>query len=204
MKRQLSKMAGYEEIGLEILNELWRFDLGPLANVFNLMSFLAPFVPGLGWSALVLSQIGSLFGWGPIDLGKYLDEELGFGPGSNLNMDAGKMTEEITDAISAKFASKSENGLTKEAFFGIGFVTKLLIKYIPAITRNITKALTLILLATKSKDVADIYNKKKELISALTDKLDSEELGIENMLGMGDMLSDPSKIMEAFGLGGKQ
>jgi len=66
------------------IKEIWRVNEGPFANIFRILSYAIPFIPGLGWTVFALEKLAAFFGWGMGNLGGALDREFGLQPGSEI------------------------------------------------------------------------------------------------------------------------
>ena len=206
MKRQLSKRSGLENIGKDIMDNVWRDDLGPIANLLSLGSYAMPFVPGLGWGMLIFEKIAGAFGYGLVDLGRYLDKEFSLSPGDNLEIDDKNMSEILAKGLKLKHAVPT-SGLTKEA--GLLTIILGLAKKSPFLVRLLMKLSTWLLTATGAKSISSLYNRTEPVDSDLTGGNDSAvkeddkpDLGVEDMLGMTKIL-DPSVLKSIMNLGGK-
>lgn len=151
----ISKRANDLDKVKEVVVSLWDQGAGPLENILGLASYFIPFVPGLGWVVFAAEKIASYFGYGLNDLGRYLDQELGLGPGSDLNVG---QKAKIQQVLQYKVKAAKYNGaITKQAFFGA-----LLAKGVPAIVKGIFMIVKVILLALAIEKVSDIYDYVKQ------------------------------------------
>ncbi len=155
MNKHISKRA----IGLEDLKNtifhLWHPNEGPFQNIFKLLSYATPFIPGLGWTIFIIEKVASLTGYGLENLGKYLDQQLGLDSGSNIDPShiekGGQLLENL---VSSKMASASKEELVKIAFFG-----SLLKFAIPKALKLILKVVSLLLMAVGVDQIKDLYTK---------------------------------------------
>ena len=79
------KQADVPEDVKKAIAFVWRTNEGFFENLFRVATYVIPFIPGLGWMVYVLDKFASMgFGMGFEDLGKWIDQQLGLSPGSEI------------------------------------------------------------------------------------------------------------------------
>lgn len=140
---------------------LWSPTKGPFQNVFGLLSYAIPFVPGLGWGIFALEKIASLFGLGLDDLGKWIDEQCNIPPGAGANEMASCLGKVLQGIMDQKKADLSTDQIEKVAFWGFA-VSRML----PVALKWVARAIGAILLAVGANNIGDVNNivaKAKEI-----------------------------------------
>lgn len=117
MEHRISKRADFEDVAKKYVQTVWKSNKGFFENIFSIATYLSPFL-GLGILPLLLSGIGSAFlGYGISDLGKWLDEYLGIGPGEGPPSDWEHRSKRAFDDLinSPKEAHISKRHMVKES-----------------------------------------------------------------------------------------
>ena len=156
----LSKRAGLMDQAKDQIKKLWSPNKGPFENLLNLSSYLLPFVGG--WVVFGIEQVASLKGYGLKDFGKYLDSNLGLGPGSNIGTRELQMLEGLLNT-----ASTNNDGLEKKAI-GRALMAGGAVKLIYTLIK-------FVLLAVGAETIKELYA-PKSTTPATTDADKKEEL----------------------------
>jgi len=192
----------------ETIMSIWRSNEGFCENFFRILSYLIPFVPGLGWSVFVLEKIATFFGYGLADLGGAIDRALGWGPNPSLHIQEEDLSEGVGGFLKDLLkpsAAATEEELVKLAWFG-GLLK--LIGAIPKILPILWKAVKFLLLALGLTKIGDIYTQATGTTKApgqlyledleKKDKEKEEGLTEESMQGLMSLVTDPSQLVQPF------
>lgn len=106
------------ELFKDIVSKAWHQNEGPLENIFRIITYAMPFVPGLGWMTFALDKLASLaLGLGFEDLGAWFDKKLNLTSGSELN--ESKFLNLASEFENNKSSTiYTEDGIIKVAFLG--------------------------------------------------------------------------------------
>jgi len=164
--KPISKRAfGLDDVVKQI-KSIWRPHEGFCENLFRILSYLIPFVPGLGTAAFILEKIAAFFGYGLSKLGKIIDDAMGWQASESLKIEENKFLQGVGNVIRNLVQSseaKSEDELVKIAWFG-GIVK--LIKFLPKILSVLWKAVAFLLMAFGFTKVGDIWQQSVQTTKA--------------------------------------
>jgi hypothetical protein len=177
---------------------MWRQNEGPFENILRLITYLIPFVPGLGWTAFILEKAASIaLDMGLEDIGRYIDQALGLGPGSEVNpADETKVIDLITQMVKEKQASNTNDEMKKQAFLVWG-----LLRAIPGAVRILFTVFKAILLAVGASSVGEIYQQAKPVVEKTMEQAEKLTLPSSGVGELLDIEKDPSALLSMFGLG---
>lgn len=210
MIRPISKRAWELTDLKDAIASIWRSNEGFCENFFRILSYLVPFVPGLGWGVFVLEKIASLFGYGMSDLGGAIDRAMGWAPSTNLSITENDLSDGVGGFLKDLMkpnAASSEEEIVKIAFLGGLFK---LIGAIPKLIPILWKAVKFLLLAFGLTKVGDVYSTLsgttvapgQVLLEQTTDKKEDKEKDVgltqENLEGLMGLVTNPSALMQPF------
>lgn len=138
------------------IRQLWRNREGPFENIFRLLSYMVPFVPGLGWGVFALEKVASMFGWGMGDLGGALDKAMNLDPGTHLGMPD---NEDIERGVTTMFEQQQKAASSNEELQKVASIGGLfrLIGGAGKISRILFSVLKWLLLAFGITKLGDMY-----------------------------------------------
>jgi hypothetical protein len=192
----------------ETIKSVWRQNEGFCENFFRIITYLIPFVPGLGWGVFILEKIATFFGYGLSDLGKAIDNAMGWAPNTNLQIQENDLLEGIGGFLKNLLkpsVGATENDIIKLAWFG-GLLK--LIGAIPKLIQILWKAVKFLLLAVGLTKIGDIYAQTSGT-TKLPGQLyledtnnheipESKDFTDENLEGLMSFVADPSQLMQPF------
>ena len=149
LSKRAVNMAAFKD---EIVR-LWNPSEGPFENIFGLLSYAIPFVPGLGWGIFALEKIASLFGLGLDDLGKWIDGQCNIPSGAGVNEMVSCLGKVLQSVLDQKKAELDNDQIEKVAFWGFA-VSRML----PVALKWIARAIGAILLAVAANNIGDVNN----------------------------------------------
>lgn len=183
---------------------IWHDYEGPMENVFRILSYLIPFVPGLGWGIFVLESIATFFGYGMSDLGAAIDRAAGFKPGQPVREKT--FLDSATSVLEGFFTRTAESNTDMVKLASLAAVMKL-VGGIPRALGLVWQAVKFILLAFGLSNLGEIYTsatgqKKKpgeiylsnEEVKDKADKL----LTTEQVGKLVDVVQDPAALTRLF------
>lgn len=180
---------------------LWRAREGTFENIFRLLSYLIPFVPGLGWGVFILERVATAFGWGMADFGGAIDKELG----TISNVTYADFSEAVTNVIE----KKKEAAFTEEDIIKVAWIGGLmkLIMGIPRAAQLVWKAIKALLFMFGVTHVGDLVAKMTDstepIGTALLEQVKQKEddsglLDVEQLSGLTELIKDPTKLIRPF------
>jgi hypothetical protein len=189
----------------EQISSIWHTNEGFCENLFRILSYLIPFVPGLGWGIFILEKIAAFFDMGLASLGAAIDRFLGWAPSETLNISQESFYDGIKDFfgnILKPKAAASEEEMVKLAWLG-GLL---------AMVRAIPRVLTLLWTAVKFLLLAFGFSKVGEIYSAVTgtteppgaamlrerteEEKETSGLSEEQAQSLMGLVTDPSKLVQ--------
>lgn len=195
----ISKRAANVEPLKKLVLSMWRQNEGPFENILRLITYLIPFVPGLGWTAFILEKVASIvLNMGLEDIGRYIDKALGLHPGSEISSaHEAKVVDLITQMVKSKQA-QPHNELKKEAF-----LIWSLLRAIPGAIRVLFTVFKVILLAVGATSIGDLYQQAGSGAGEIldTEKKDEPTLPSEGLTKLLDISTDPSALLRMFSAG---
>ena len=190
---------------------LWKEDRGPFENTLGLLSYTIPFIPGGGGILFLFEKLLSAYGMGANDFGKWIDQSLGLGPGSNITS---AHEAQLIDLLEQKLNATSsgpESEIQKNASIISGLLK--LVGGIPRIVKFIFTAVKVVLLALGVEKIHDVYQHVgqkgvaglvpgvgslfQQLPGEQTPKIDTKPDDVSNTTTI-----DPLKLVKMFGGGG--
>jgi len=200
--RPISKRALEISDITDKIREIWRDREGPFENIFRIMSYLIPFVPGLGWTVFALETGASYLGWGMGDFGGALDKAMGLEPGTHLSITGPSDIEIGLKNVFRQLASSAnEDEIKKVAFAGAFFK---LIGAVPKLARFIFEAIKFLLLAFGLTKLGDMYSIKDTVTNIVDETQKKDNGGASGLLseeqagGLIELIKDPTKLIKPF------
>lgn len=209
----MSKRAFEIEDLVEQIKSIWHVYEGPMENVFRVLSYLIPFVPGLGWGVAILEKVASLFGYGMGDFGAAIDRFVGLKPESDIEeRDLDDVSGFISNMLKAK-AQNDEEIIKKTAWFG-GVIK--LITSVPKAMRLVWLAVKFLLYAFGVSKIGEIYtivsgskkspgqryleNQSKEPDTPSDSGEGSGLMSVEQAKNLMELAKDPTQLTKLFGV----
>lgn len=208
----LSKRASQLEGLWGQIASIWRPTEGFFQNFFRILSYLIPWVPGLGWGVSVLETIGSFFGYGLANLGALIDRVLGWGPSPQLSITEEAFSKNLSGTLSMllaqkKSASNEEEMIKLSSFEGF---TKIA-GFLPKLIKLLWNAIKFVMLAYGFTKIGDIYSAVtgtskmpgEIALEQVSDKKeekkdkDKKDISIDPKALMG-LVSDPKQLIQPF------
>lgn len=173
---------------LDYIKEIWRNSEGPFENILRIGSYLLSIMGISGWLLLALDKYLSYsYQMGIEDLGRWLDQQLGLGPGDSIERQHVDAIPQLLEGLSSS-AARDEN-MTKVAFLGGLFS---LVRYGKLLASLIWKMVIFLISAFGLTKLGDMYKQTAE--GKFFGEMSDLQMGAGMMEGMfGDALSGAPK-----------